>query len=56
MHPILEERLGLILNTHAITSTEIYFSLSVVGCGIFIGLIPAVFAYKKGKKEGFISI
>jgi putative ABC transport system permease protein len=56
MHPMLEERLGLILNTHAITSTEIYFSLSVVGCGIFIGLIPAVFAYKKGKKKGFMSI
>jgi len=56
MHPILEERLGLILNTLAITSTDIYFSLSMVGCGIFIGFIPAVLAYKTGKKEGFISI
>lgn len=56
MHPILEERLGLILNTYAITSTDIYFSLSMAGCGIFIGFIPAVLAYKRGKKEGFISI
>lgn len=56
LHPLLEEKMGLVLSIHTFTPTEVSLALGIIVCGVLTSSIPAFLAYRHELSEGFSSL